>query len=245
MKIIAALLLTCTIKGCDGKVYEVPCPIPSPTPVSSPSPETSPEPSPSVEPSLPPPSTDPGPVPTPSPIKPSPIPTPTPEPSSTPNPSPTPGVPSYCIIEEDGNFGLAPEDICPACWQAYATTHNMQIISNWGIAYRGQRDCRPKGIDCGCGVVKNVDITPHSRKPFLAHRREAGGTETHKGCQPANDSVEVPEIWVYPPNSVGGLCDPFSGDRYWCHHKAQVGQCGLTKFEVQDGAKASIIIRIP
>lgn len=187
------------------------------------------------------------PLPSASPIIPSPSPSPSPIISPSPIPSNDPGLPSYCKIEADGNFGEAPIDECPSCWTDYAALHNINIIDRWGIAFRGQRECKgpkPNG-DCGCKVIKNVDITPHSRKPFLAHRRASGGSETHKGCQPANDSFDVPEIWVYPPNSPGGLCDPFSGDRYWCHHKAQVGQCGPTKFEVQAPGKASITLDVP
>lgn len=225
---------TTVIKDQNGKEITVPIPCPpSPSPVSSPSVEPSPVPEPSSEPS---------PLPSPSP-------SPKPSPSSFPSPSPfpSPSIPIWCQIEVDGNFGEAPIDQCPQCWTDYAEANNVEIISRWGIEYRGERDCKgpkPDG-DCGCKKVKNVDITPHSKKPFLAHRRASGGSETHKGCQPSNDSSMVPEIWVYPPNVVGGRCDPFSGDNYWCHHKAQVGQCGPTKFEVQHGAKASIIVNVP
>lgn len=239
MKLAILILSSCfvTIKGCDGKEAQIPVPCSSPVPSSSPS--ESPKPSPEISPS-PLPSSEPVPSPIPSPSE-SPI--PVPEPSSVPSPS----IPAWCILEADGNFGEAPLDQCPQCWTDYAEANNMEIISRWGIQYRGDRDCKgpkPDG-DCGCKKVKNVDITPHSKTPFLAHRRAAGGTETHKGCQPSNDSSMVPAIWVYPPNATPGLCDPFSGDKYWCHHKARVGQCGKTKFEVQHGDKASIVINVP
>lgn len=225
-----------TIVIIDGKPIEVniPCPVPSPSP--SPSEEPIPSPSPTT-----------GPVPSPSPSNlpspsPTPIPSPSPSPKPSPSPSTTPSIPDYCIIGPDGNFGEPPLDLCPACWIDYAELKNQPIIEYWGIAFRSKRSC--SGADCGCGVVTNVDITPHSDKPFLRHRA-GGGSETHKGCQPAKLSPEVPDIWVYPPNDTPGLCDPFSGDRYWCHHKAKAGTCGPTKFEVRQDPFRSIIVNIP
>lgn len=224
---VLLLQKTCGVGDCktviivDGKPIEVniPCPVPSASPISDP------EPVPTVEPSLPP---EPSPTPEISPV-------PTPEP--TPKPSPSPGIPSYCIIGPDGNFGEAPIDECPQCWIDYARLNNRPIIDSWGLAYGARRDCRkkPGSIDCGCGVVENVHQTPHSKKPYLAHRSQ--GTETHKGCQPKGS--DVPQIIVYPPNAPAGKCDPFSSDPYWCHHKPQDGQCGMTKFEVQGGKSIS------
>jgi hypothetical protein len=184
------------------------------------------------------PSPDPLPIPSASPIIASPIPIPSPVITPTPNPE----LPSYCKIEADGNFGLPPEDgTCPPCWLAAQETYGP-IISYWGLAFRSKTPCR--GENCPLGVRVNVDKTPHSKKPFLPHRR-GGGSETLRGCQPEPDSLDIPDIWVYPPNSDPGYCDNFSGSRYWCHHKPQSGQVGPTKFEIQAPGKRSIIVPVP
>jgi hypothetical protein len=198
--------------------YEIPKP--------SPSPSTNPLPSPSASPII--------------------IPSPKPSPS----PSTSPEQDAWCKIEEDGNFGLPPENgTCPPCWLAAQETYGP-IISYWGLAFRSKTPCNPQNRDangnltCPLGLRVNVDKTPHSKKPFLPHRR-GGGSETLRGCQPAIDSLDIPDIWVYPPNSDPGYCDNFSGSRYWCHHKPQSGQVGPTKFEIQAPGKRSIIVPVP
>lgn len=147
----------------------------------------------------------------------------------------------YCTVQPDGFYPTPPLDQCPPCWK-----NNPDVIGYWGIGKGGDRKCT--GVNCGCGKVLNVHMTPHSTDDkFLRHRydfekQQFSGSETHKGCQPAEDSKEIPEIWVYPPNDVPGLCDPFSGSRYWCHHKARAGTCGKTKFEVRQPPFKSITL---
>lgn len=170
-----------------------------------------------------------------SPITPaSPIPSPIIEPS-------TPPVDIYCVLQPDGFYLTPPIDECPPCWR-----NDPDVIGYWGIAAGNPRNCT--GANCGCGKVLNVHLTPHSTDDkFLRHRydfekKKFSGSETHKGCQPKTREEGVPEIWVYPPNDTPGLCDPFSSDVYWCHHKAQRHQCGKTKFEVRQAPFKSIIL---
>lgn len=181
--------------------------------------------------------------PIPSPITPSPVPSnsPSPIPSVPPIPSPSPVVDFYCTVQPDGFYPTPPLDECPPCWK-----NDPDVIGYWGIGKGGERGCT--GVNCGCGKVLNVHLTPHSTDDkFLRHRydfeeKKFSGSETHKGCQPAVDSHDIPEIWVYPPNDTPGLCDPFSGSRYWCHHKAKAGTCGKTKFEVRQPPFKSITL---
>lgn len=185
----------------------------------------------------------------------SPIPSPTSPPPPSPIIEPSPIIPSpipssspdtdfYCTVQEDGFYPTPPINECPPCWK-----DSPDVIGYWGIAKGGDRKCT--GANCGCGVVINAHITPHSTDDrFLRHRydfekKQFSGSETHKGCQPAEDSQDVPDIWVYPPNDTAGKCDPLSSSRYWCHHKAKAGTCGKTKFEVHEPPFKSIIVNIP
>lgn len=143
------------------------------------------------------------------------------------------------MLGADGNYPTPPDGVCPACWRS-----DPDLISTWGIALRSKTPC--SGPGCPFGVKINVDITPHSKKPYLRHRA-GGGSDTWIPCQPHELSPDVPDIWVYPPNAEAGLCDPFSGSRYWCHHKPQAGQGGPTKFEVRPVGKPwkSILVDVP
>lgn len=171
-----------------------------------------------------------------------------PKPCVPSSPKPSPSIPPdgdrWCTLDADGFYPTPPEDFCPPCWRS-----NPAVLAYWGIALQSKRPCQ--GVNCGCGVVANVNVTPHSNdNKFLRHRydfelRVFKGSETHKGCQPSENSLDIPDIWVYPPNDEAGLCDPFSGSRYWCHHKAKAGTCGKTKFEVHEPPFRSIIVDIP
>lgn len=201
--------------------------IKNPSPVPSVQPSNNPGPIPSTIPSA-------------SPIIPSP---PIPSPINPPSPSSD----FYCTLQPDGFYPTPPINECPACWR-----NDPNVIGYWGISLQSKRNCT--GVNCGCGVVANVNLTPHSTDDkFLRHRydfatKKFSGSETHKGCQPDEFSETIPPIWVYPPNDTPGLCDPFSGSRYWCHHKAKAGTCGATKFDVHIGEppyKHSVIVQIP
>jgi len=182
------------------------------------------------------------PVPSPSAVPPTPPPaSPTPVP-----PTPPPSDDQACVLGPDGNYPMPPIGTCPACWRA-----DPNLISYWGIALRTKIPC--SGPKCPYGFKYNVDITPHSAKPYLRHRQwnGGGGTDTWDGCQPCGDPANpecraaIPAIWVYPPNAEPGLCDPFSGSLYWCHHKPQAGQGGPTKFEVHAPPFRSIVVQVP
>jgi hypothetical protein len=175
-----------------------------------------------------------------------PSPSPCPSPSASPVPSPPPSDEDACKLGPDGNYPVPPVGTCPACWKA-----DPNLIDYWGIAFRSKTPC--SGPNCPYGIKINVDITPHSRKPYLRHRQQngGGGTDTWEGCQPCSDPsnpecrAAVPEIWVYPRGAEAGLCDPFSGSLYWCHHKPQDGQGGPTKFEVHAPPFRSIVVDVP
>lgn len=237
LSLLGLVMMGSLVAGCHWLENLPPLPWPSPAPSTSPSssPSGSPGPAPSPSPSA-------SPVPSPTPV-----PTPSPSPSPLPSPSPSPSSsPSgyQCILGEDGNFPIPEEGTCPVCWRTYGEP----IIQYWGIAFRSKTPC--SGPNCPWGIKINVDITPHSKKPFLRHRTGVpggGGTETWPGCQPPVDSPLVPDIWVYPPNDVAGICDPFSGSRYWCHHKPQGHQGGATRFEVRHGLPPYrfVIVNVP
>jgi hypothetical protein len=179
-----------------------------------------------------------------------PPPTPTPTPPAPPTPTPPPLPPSddkACELQPDGMYPLPPEGTCPACWRA-----QPDLISYWGISFRSKTQCG--GPNCPYGIKINVDLTPHSPKRFLRHRLgqpDGGGSDTLFACQPCGDPsnpecrAAIPEIWVYPPGAEPGLCDPFSGSLYWCHHKPQAGQEGPTKFEVRAPPFRSVIVNVP
>lgn len=165
---------------------------------------------------------------------------PCPPPSSPPPPPPSDD--EACKLGPDGNYPVPPVGTCPACWRK-----DPGLIAYWGVAFRSKTPC--SGPSCPYGVKVNVDITPHSAKPYLGHR--AQGSDTWEGCQPCGDPsnpecrAAIPEIWVYPPGAEPGLCDPFSGSLYWCHHKAQAGQGGKTRFEVHAPPFRFIEVDIP
>ncbi len=204
---------------------------PSPTeePPASPSPETPASPSPSTPPTPP--------------ASPSPS-----TPPSTP-PSPPPSEDKACELQPDGMYPLPPEGTCPACWRA-----QPDLISYWGIAFMSKTQCERNNPKCPYGIKVNVHLTPHSPKRFLRHRLgqpDGGGSDTLFACQPCGDPsnpecrAAIPQIWVYPPGGEPGLCDPFSGSLYWCHHKPQAGQEGPTKFEVRAPPFRSVIVNVP
>lgn len=139
------------------------------------------------------------------------------------------------MLGPDGNFPIPEEGVCPACWQQYPEP----IIAYWGLAFRSKTNC--SGPNCPYGLRINVDKTPHSKKPFLRHRA-GGGSETWRACQPPVDSELIPDIWVDPPNADEGYCDNFSGSKYWCHHKPQLGQDGPTKFTIQSPPFKAIMV---
>ena len=173
-------------------------------------------------------------------------PTPVP-PSPSPKPSPSSSPPpndDACTMGADGNYPTPPDGVCPACWR-----EDPNLIQYWGIAFRSKTPC--SGPNCPYGIKINVDITPHSAKPYLRHRAAAGGSETWTPCQPCGDPgnpecrAAIPSIWVYPRGAEAGLCDPFSGSLFWCHHKPQAGQDRPTKFEVRQPPFKSIIVNVP
>jgi hypothetical protein len=135
------------------------------------------------------------------------------------------------VAGPDGNFPIPPDGTCPACWRA--PEYASRLLTGWGVALQSMRPCSGNCQKDGyLGVIVNVHITPHSAKPFLAHRA-GGGSEMWAGCQPPLMDPSVPDIWVYPPNDTAGTCDPFSDSRYHCHHKPLARSAGPTKFEVR------------